>query len=181
MFHLTLETVCEKCTIIEAREIKKLQGHTACKLWTQDSNIDFQVPVILKQFIFSVSTNYKHSWVQGIQKNASKTIFTVQTLIIRESLPACIRPHSYNKPIKKKYYYHLLNTYITPGGLCWWLSSVQFSHSGMSNSLWPHGLQHARLPCPSPTPGAYSNSCPLSRWCHSTVSSSVVPFSSRQW
>ena len=44
-------------------------------------------------------------------------------------------------------------------------------------SLWPHGLQHARLPCPSPTPGAYSNSCPLSQWCYSTISSSVVPFS----
>ena len=48
----------------------------------------------------------------------------------------------------------------------------------MSNSLWPHGLQHARLPCPSPTPGACSNSCPLSWWCHPTISSSVVPFSS---
>ena len=49
----------------------------------------------------------------------------------------------------------------------------------MSNSLWPRGLQHARLPCPSPTPGAYSNSCPLHRWCHPTISSSFVPFSSR--
>ena len=48
----------------------------------------------------------------------------------------------------------------------------------MSNSLWPHGLQHARLPCPSPSPGACSNSCPLSRWCHPTISSSVIPFSS---
>ena len=48
----------------------------------------------------------------------------------------------------------------------------------MSKSLWPQGLQHARLPCPSPTTGAYSNSCPSSRWCHPTVSSSVFPFSS---
>ena len=56
--------------------------------------------------------------------------------------------------------------------------SVQFSCSVMSDSLWPHGLQHARLPCPSPTPGACSNSCSLSRWCHPTISSSVVPFSS---
>ena len=47
----------------------------------------------------------------------------------------------------------------------------------MSDSLWPHGLQHARLPCPSPTPGAYLNSCPSSQWCHPTISSSVVPFS----
>ena len=52
----------------------------------------------------------------------------------------------------------------------------QFSHSVMSDSLRPHGLQHARPPCPSPTPGVYSNSCPLSQWCHPTFSSSVVPF-----
>ena len=56
--------------------------------------------------------------------------------------------------------------------------SVQFSCSLVSNPLWPHGLQHARLPCPSPTPGAYPNSCPLNWWCHPTNSSSVVPFSS---
>ena len=56
--------------------------------------------------------------------------------------------------------------------------SVQFSHSVMSNSLPPHGLQHARLPCPSPTSGAYSNSCPSLWWCHPTISSSVIPFSS---
>ena len=57
-------------------------------------------------------------------------------------------------------------------------SSVQFSCSVVSNSLWPHGLQHARPPCPSPTPEAYSNSCSLSQWCHPTIASSVVPFSS---
>ena len=56
--------------------------------------------------------------------------------------------------------------------------SVQFSHSVVSDSLWPHELQHARLSCPSPTPGAYSNSCLSSRWCHPTISSSVIPFSS---
>ena len=52
----------------------------------------------------------------------------------------------------------------------------QFSHSVMSDSLRPHGLQHTRLPCPSPTPGDYSNSCPLSWWCHPTISSSVTLF-----
>ena len=57
-------------------------------------------------------------------------------------------------------------------------SSVQFSHSVMSDSLQHHGLQHSRLHSPSPTPGAYSNSCPSSWWCHPTISSSVVPFSS---
>ena len=55
----------------------------------------------------------------------------------------------------------------------------QFSCSVVYNSSWPHGLQHIRPPCPSPTPRAYSNSCPLSRWCHPAISSSVVPFSSR--
>ena len=58
------------------------------------------------------------------------------------------------------------------------LSSVQFSCSVVSNSLWPHGPQHTRPPCPSPTPGVYPNSCPSSWWCHPTISSSVVPFSS---
>ena len=57
-------------------------------------------------------------------------------------------------------------------------STAQFIHSVMPKSLWPHGLQHTRPPCPSPTPGVYSNSCPLSQWCHPTISSSVIPFSS---
>ena len=55
---------------------------------------------------------------------------------------------------------------------------IQFSHSVMSNSLWPDGLQHSRPPCPSPTPKVYSNSCLSSRWCPPTISSSVIPFSS---
>ena len=59
------------------------------------------------------------------------------------------------------------------------VSAVQYSPSVMSNSLQPHGLQCARLPCPSPTPRVYSNSCPLSQWCYPTISSSVIPFSSR--
>ena len=57
-------------------------------------------------------------------------------------------------------------------------SSVQFSRSVVSDSLWPHELQHTRPPCPSPTPGVHSNSCPSSRWYHPAISSSVVPFSS---
>ena len=56
--------------------------------------------------------------------------------------------------------------------------SVQFSRSVMSDSLWPHKSQHARPPCPSPTPGVHPNSCPSSWWCHPAISSSVVPFSS---
>ena len=58
-----------------------------------------------------------------------------------------------------------------------WVGSVQFSCSVMSDSLWPHGLQHTRPPYPSPTPRVHPNSCPLSPWCHPTISSSVIPFS----
>ena len=66
----------------------------------------------------------------------------------------------------------------SPPGLWPQISSVQFSRSVVSDSLWPHGLQHIRLPCPSLTLTACSNSCSLSQWCHPTISSSVVPFSS---
>ena len=57
-------------------------------------------------------------------------------------------------------------------------SSVQFSRSVVSDSLWPHESQHTRPPCPSPTPRVYPNSCPSSQWCHPAISSSVIPFSS---
>ena len=56
-------------------------------------------------------------------------------------------------------------------------ASVQFGHSVVSNSLWTHEFQYSRPPCPSPTPGVYSNSCPSSQWCHPEISSFVVPFS----
>ena len=71
-----------------------------------------------------------------------------------------------------------INEGLGPGSLLVQFSSFQFSRSVVSNSLQPHGLQHTRLPCPSPTPRAYSNSCPLSQWCHPTISSSILPFSS---
>ena len=61
---------------------------------------------------------------------------------------------------------------------CLTSSSVRFSHSVVSDSLWPHGQQYTRLLCPSPTPKSCSNSCPLSWWCHPNISSTVVPFSS---
>ena len=59
-----------------------------------------------------------------------------------------------------------------------WEAPVQFSRSVVSDSLWPREPQHTRSPCPSPTARVYSNPCPLSRWCHPTISSSVIPFSS---
>ena len=74
-----------------------------------------------------------------------------------------------------------MNTQVTnsayPRICIFGFSSIQFSCSVVSNSLWSHELQHARPPCPSPTPGVLPNPCPLSRWCHPTISSSVVPFS----
>ena len=73
-----------------------------------------------------------------------------------------------------KWCYHFINKFTC----IFFFFSVQFSHSVVSDYLWTHQLQHIRLSCPSPTPGAYSGSCPLSWWCHPTVSSSVVPFSS---
>ena len=68
------------------------------------------------------------------------------------------------------YYFHI---HTVPS---WRLTISQFSHTVVSDSLRPHEPHHARPPCPSPTPRVYPNSCPLSRWCHPTISSSVVPF-----
>ena len=70
--------------------------------------------------------------------------------------------------------YYIVNFLFDPSGS---LFRLLFSCSVVSNSLWPHGLQHTRLPCPSSSPRVCSNSCPLSRQCHPTISSSVVPFS----
>ena len=79
--------------------------------------------------------------------------------------------HSPNGPMKCLYQYpHFIDGEVE--------ASIQFSHSVVSEALRPHGLQHARPPCPSPTPRVYSNSCPLSWWWHPTILSSVIPFSS---
>ena len=95
---------------------------------------------------------------------------------LKESLP--------NGHIAKQCGGTLNNTHLVGFGYFWLLglhqwpcSSVQFSHSVVSNSLQPRGLQHTRPPYPSLTPGVNSNSCPLSWWCHPTISSSVIPFS----
>ena len=74
--------------------------------------------------------------------------------------------------------WNVLFKYLQNGKRSYQFGSVQSSHWVMSDSLRPHELQHARPPCPSPTPGVHPNSCPLSWWCHPAISSSVVPFSS---
>ena len=72
---------------------------------------------------------------------------------------------------------HLDLTLLFYSNYCVYTPSVQFSRSVVSDSLPPHEPQHARPPCPSPSPGVHSNSCPLSQWCHPAISSSVVSFS----
>ena len=72
----------------------------------------------------------------------------------------------------------MVNKYMKRCSTSLIISSVQFSRSVVSDSSWPHESQHTRPPCPSSTPGIHPNSCPLSRWCHLAISSSVVPFSS---
>ena len=79
---------------------------------------------------------------------------------------------------KEKTTIQYINTYIWDTERQQWWPYIQFSRSFMSNSLWTHEPQRARPPCTSPTPRVYPNSCPLSQWCHRTISSSVVPFSS---
>ena len=81
--------------------------------------------------------------------------------------------------LRRFYYTSVIHTFLT--FLCQWVPlhhPFQFSRSVVSDYLQPHELQHARPPCPSPTPGVHSNSCPSSQWCHPAISSSVIPFSS---
>ena len=83
--------------------------------------------------------------------------------------------------IPKHKFFGILPSLLSSSHICTWLlerPSVQFTHSVLSDSLRPHGLQHTRPPCPSTTPRVYPNSCPLSWWCHPTILSSVVLFSS---
>ena len=97
-------------------------------------------------------------WVQLLKIHVIKTNFQKNFMIIRGSI--------------KKNYPKLRNKTKK------WLSSVQFSCSVVSNSLWPHEPQHASPPCQLPTAGVYPNPGPLSQWCHPSISSSVIPFSS---
>ena len=97
-------------------------------------------------------------------------------IIIQVTYPLIHKYFIYNF---KRWLFFNITTNIGGIYILEWYSPVQLSLSIVSNSLRHHGLQHARPPCPSPTPGVYSNSCPLSRWYHPTISSSVIPFSSR--
>ena len=97
--------------------------------------------------------------------------------------PAFSLSHTHHKALNQAYRWYSVSTFIfihlfhTPTSISFH-SSVQFSHSVVSNSLWPHESQHTRPPCPSPTPGVHPDSRPLSQWCHPAISSSAIPFSS---
>ena len=102
-----------------------------------------------------------------------------------QTCPHHLLCHPWSPPGKSTYglsppnsYVEALTFHVTVSGDRSLGDSVQFSRSVVSDSLRPHGLQHARPPCPSPTPRAYPNSCALSQWCHSTSSTSIIPFSS---
>ena len=137
------------------------------------------VPSLTDLSMFPSLQNYSH-----LHTNLLLFILINKKSLLSTPLPLPATPHL---PIPlctnflKFLSSHLLSPLPYSSGSPHWgrqTPSVQFSRSVVSNSLWPHGLQHARLPCPSPSPGACSNSCPLCCWCHPTISSSVVPFSS---
>ena len=113
--------------------------------------------------------------MNSIQKGVSKTLFSLN--IWKQTLQWFLTsPLPENKKEVEIEANEFPQVYLL--GLMWLQSLVQFSRTVMSDSLRPHGLQHARPPCLSLTPGAYSNSCPFSQWCHPTNLSSVLPFSS---
>ena len=120
--------------------------------WEGKLKVGWKVKDLCKYYIFYISSNFYFIWMVNLLK-VWPTPHTIFCILLKN----CIS--------------------IMLCSICF-ISSVQFSHSVVSNSLWPHGLQPARPPCPSPTPRVYSNSCLLSWWCHQTISSSVVPFSS---
>ena len=133
--------------------------HQGLFQWVSSSHEVAKVLEFQHQFSISPSNEYSRlvpfriDWFDLLAVQG-----TLKSLFQQHSLKASILWHSAFFMVQLSYQY------------------IQFSHSVVSNSLQPHGLQHTRPPCPSPTPRVYSNSCPLSRWCHPTISSSVIPF-----
>ena len=128
---------------------------------------------------YEQQTKYKRTRTEGEKWGKGKDNTRGSFVAARQNYPRIFFLFHVNlsTPFPRNWLYWLeifVSLFISPQSSL----SLQFSHLVMSNSLWPHGLQHARLPCQSPAPRTCSNSCPLSWWCHPTVSSSVVPFSS---
>ena len=153
-------------------------------LFTKSSNVfGYLLLAIMRVFTSNMVTEAQYckcwlpsQWLNtGDQWTASDLQMCLFSLLTSPPSPSLfIASHSClgHIPLSLQY----LITLCSALWMGWNISSVQFSHSVISDSLRPHELQHARPPCPTPTPGAHS--CPLSRWCHPTISSSVIPFSS---
>ena len=114
----------------------------------------------------------------GATCTTAGTLAFSKSTIPQKSLPEGFWSYTHAVELESESCWFLCHWFAKASSLSEFFSSVQFSHSVMSDSLWPHELQHARPPCPSPSPRVHSNSCPSSQWCHPAISSSVVPFSS---
>ena len=129
----------------------------------------------MSSLTFLLVTDFLHLWIWSLSRQ-----FFMKSVLFHDK-------HWFNYLILLSCFIlveitHMLKLYFKQSlkKLNIWFSSVQFNHSFMSYSLRPHESQHDRPPCPSPTPRVYSNTCPLSQWCHPAISSSVIPFSSCQ-
>ena len=154
--------------------------------WLWDSSTFLRVSASHSFILMRIISLYRHAmfvnpaicwWILGISrfgywKERCNKISCI-------SLPVYIFLFFLCKYLGIKWLHYLVSVYLTLRNQeVFFLSSVQFSRSVVSDSLWPHEQQHARHPCPLPTSGVYPNPCLSSRWCHPTISSSVVPFSS---
>ena len=132
---------------------------------------------MIKQFLFWLCN--QNNWKQGLEEIAvyHKTWKQLKCLTTDKWISKIwyIQTMGQSSALKRRKFWYMVQHMSI-----WTLRTFQFSRSFVSNSLPPHEPQHARPPCPSPTPGVYPNPCPLSQWCHPTISSSIVPFSSSQ-
>ena len=172
------EYIMQNARLDEAKAGIKIAGRNVNNLrYEDDTTLIAESKEELKSLLMKVKEENEKA---GLKLNIQK---------MKKMAPGPITSWQMGKQWQTSFYWapkslQMVNAITKLKDICSWKksyhkpSSVQFSCSVMSDSLWPHEPQHTRPPCPSPTPGVYPNLCPLSRWCHLTISSSVVPFSS---